>query len=404
MQIGTATYPPIARPTRVLFIGHSALVGGAELCLDTLLAHLDRSQIDPVVVFAGEGPLAARTLERGIPTHTRPMCWWMCFEPGRWYFQNLLMRSWSNVRWLVELIRRERIELVYTNTAVIPEGAIAARRAGVPHVWHVHEVLTPAHMRPRLLPLSAIKRRIGGWSARVIFESESARQAAGAEIPEQKSIAIHNASRFEAAEAPSQEAARRQLNLPSDATVLTMLGRLSERKNPLHLVRALAACRVSKEALCVFAGDGPLRAELERQIERLGLANQCRLLPFQADARPLLAASDVVVMPSREESFGLVLVEAAALGKPTIATRVQGPSEIIVDGETGLLVTIDDDAELAAALERLIGDQVLRERMGAAARRRAEERFSAPAHARQIEAVLRDVAARHAQKVELARG
>ena len=380
-----------ARRTRVLFVAHSALLGGAELCLDTTLAHLDTTRFEPFVLFAGEGPLVARARDYGCHVDVWPLSWWLCYEPGWWHYKNLLLGSVPRIVRLATYLRKHEIDLVYTNTAVVFEGALAAKRAGVPHVWHVHEVLTSEHMRPRLLPLKAIAKLIDKLSQRVIFESESSRRIAADWIGTEKSLAIPNSVRLRPPAEPDVAAARRRLGLPEGATVFTFLGRFSERKNPLLLAEALARLPGDRGALGLFVGEGPLAGELAARLTALNLDERTRVLPFQFDVSEVLTASDVVVLPSNEESFGLVLVEAAAFAKPVVATRTEGPAEIVVAGVTGLLVAPRDTEGLTQALSRLLDDSALRERMGRAAAQRAAELFSAEGNTRRIEQALCDV-------------
>jgi len=379
------------RRTRVLFVAHSALLGGAELCLDTTLAHLDQARFEPFVLFAGEGPLVARARDYGCHVDVWPLSWWLCYEQRWWHYKNLLLGSAPRIVRLASFLRQHEIDLVYTNTAVVFEGALAARRAGVPHVWHVHEVLSPNHMRPRLLPLQVIAGLIDKLSQRVIFESESSRRIAAGWIGSEKSLAIPNSVRLQPPVEPDVAAARRRLGLPEAATVFTFLGRFSERKNPLLLAEALARLPSDCGALGLFVGEGPLAGDLAARLAALNLGERTRVLPFQSDVSDVLTASDVVVLPSNEESFGLILVEAAAFAKPVVATRTEGPAEIVVDGVTGLLVAPRDTEELTQAFTRLLDDFSLRERMGRAAAQRAAELFSAEGNTRRIEQTLCDV-------------
>lgn len=379
------------RRTRVLFVAHSALLGGAELCLDTTLAHLDQARFEPFVLFAGDGPLVERARGYGCHVEVWPLTWWLCFEQGYWHYKNLFLGSVPRIVRLASFLRQHEIDLVYTNTAVVFEGALAARRAGVPHVWHVHEVLTPEHMKPRLLPLKSIARLIDKLSRRVIFESESSRGIAAGWISADKSLAIPNSVRLQPPAQPDPATARRSIGLPPDTTVFTFLGRFSERKNPLLLAEALARLPGDRSAFGLFVGEGPLADELTARLSALSLTDRTRVLPFQADVSDVLSASDVIVLPSNEESFGLVLVEAAAYAKPVVATRTEGPTEIVVDGVTGLLVARRDVEELSQALRQLLDDEALRHRMGRAAAQRAAELYSAEGNTRRIEQTLSDV-------------
>lgn len=117
------------------------------------------------------------------------------------------------------------------------------------------------------------------------------------------------------------------------------------------------------------------KQELHTLAEELGCAHAVRWLGFREDVQQLLALTDIVVLPSDTEPFGMVLIEAMAAGKPVIATRAAGPMEIVNDGETGLLVPIGDAGALAEAACTLLADSTRAGQMGRAGRARAEEMF-----------------------------
>jgi glycosyltransferase involved in cell wall biosynthesis len=155
---------------------------------------------------------------------------------------------------------------------------------------------------------------------------------------------------------------------------LIAVGRLKAPKDFLTLVRAFAELpEGSFEALIV--GDGPDRAAVEAEVRRLGLEKRVSLAGERDDVPALLADSDVFVLSSRSEGLPVSVLEAMAAELPVVASGVGGLSELVVDGETGLLVPPGDVAALAAALGRLIADRDLRRTLGAAGRARAEELF-----------------------------
>lgn len=388
-------------PRRILIVAHSPHRGGAEYCLQTTLEHLDRSRFQPLVVFPDEGPMVD-SARLGCEVLVTPMCHWLYFRKGWWYWKNLLGRLVPNVRRLRRLIREREIDLVYTNTSAIFESAIAARLEGVPHVWHVHEVLQTGNRMQQLLPLRTMKRLIYRWSSRIVFESNAARTVFEDCTPADKSQVIYNSVRLD--ESPvDRQAARRRFGLRDEDVAVGFVGQFIDRKNPLLLIDAISRLPDAKRVHCLFAGDGRLRAEMESRISAHGLSNRCRLVGFQDDVRPFLNAIDVLALPSRQESFGLVLVEAAHYGKPVVACRSQGPTEIVVDGETGFLTPQDDAQALAAALQRLSESQSLRLRLGAAGRRRAQELFHPATNTRRLEDVFESELSRRPKRPVLAK-
>lgn len=378
-----------SRRVRVLFAAHSSHRGGAEYCLDTLLTHLDSSTFEPIVAFPMDGEMAERIRDLGIEVIIQPMCHWLYFNRDLWYWRNLIGRSWPHVRAMTRLIENRGIDLVYTNTSAIFEAAMAARRAGVKHVWHVHEVLRRGNAMQQVLPLPWIQRIVERFSDVVIFESNAARAAFWPDAPPARAHVVFNSARLEPHGTASQRtAARSALGLQDDVPVVLFLGQFIDRKNPLLLIDAVARLPRDLSLVCLFVGSGPLAGEMEARIAAAGLQARCRLLPFQVDVTPLLAACDVLALPSRQESFGLVLVEAAMAGRPSIACRSEGPCEIILDGETGLLIDQDDASGLATAIEALLTDRDRCRILGEAARNRAQAAFSPEANTRAVETLM----------------
>ena len=374
----------------VLIFAHGSGRGGAEYCLDTALRNFDLSAWRVTVFFPAEGPMAESARKMGISVQICTSVWWMCEEMSLWYVRKLFGAFWR-VRQLAQWIKENHVDIVYSNTAVIFEGAMAARLAGVPHIWHIHEVMKGRHLRISLLPVSLITRLIGKLSERVIFESNSAQAVCKAYIPEWKSLRVYTPVRATEEEDEGRSKARQRFGLNEHHCVVAWVGRLSLRKNPLLLVRAIPHMKRAAEASFLMAGQGPLRDETTYEIARLGLEDRCQVIPFQNDIWSLLRASDILVLTSDEESFGLVLVEAGACERPVVATRTQGPSEIVVDGGTGFLIEPGNEIELAQRLDQLIADIPLREKMGKAAAVRVNELFSARKHATRIQEVFEEV-------------
>ncbi len=149
--------------------------------------------------------------------------------------------------------------------------------------------------------------------------------------------------------------ARRALSTPDDAAVVLALGRLHRNKAFDVLIQAM---RRLPDIYLWLAGEGPLEAELRRQAVHFGVAPRIRFLGWQEDPAPLFAGADLVVCPSRIEPLGNVVLEAWARRRPIVAAAAAGPSELIRDGENGLLIPIDDGAALAAAINQILSDPV----------------------------------------------
>jgi glycosyltransferase involved in cell wall biosynthesis len=180
----------------------------------------------------------------------------------------------------------------------------------------------------------------------------------------------------------------------ADDVVLLAMASLVPRKGLDVLFDALAALR--GRGVCPrlwIAGDGPEATALGAQVESLGLAAQVRFLGRRDDVGDLLAACDVVILPSRHEGLGVAALEAMAAARPVVASAVGGLADAVVDGRTGLLVPADDPARLADALEKLVRDPALRSALGNAGPQRIAERFGAEPLVDAYERLYREVLA-----------
>lgn len=174
--------------------------------------------------------------------------------------------------------------------------------------------------------------------------------------------------------------------------VVVAAGRLAEAKNVPLLVEAFALLRRRIDARLFVLGDGAHESALRDHIARLGLAGSVFLCGFKDNPWRYIAKADVFALTSRYEGFGNVLVEAMACGVPVVATSSAGTREVVVDGVNGLLVDAHTPAAVAAAIERVLSDGALRERLAAGARASAAA-YAVPAIVRQYEAIFEELAA-----------
>lgn len=162
---------------------------------------------------------------------------------------------------------------------------------------------------------------------------------------------------------------------PGGKFIIAHAGRLSPQKNQKLLLKALAQMKHQNAELWVL-GQGPLEGDLKREAARLGIDDRVRWLGFQNNPFPFLRAADCFALSSAWEGLPTVIIEAMACGTPVVATRCPyGPDELIEDGKTGLLAPIDERL-VSQALDRLISDPGLRERLVSGARKSVQEKFS----------------------------
>lgn len=202
-------------------------------------------------------------------------------------------------------------------------------------------------------------------------------------VPESRVAYIHNGFDPGQFGAGSEKAAslRDDLDIPKDAFVFGQVANYGTAKCPdvfLKGARKLLFQRISnRPVFFLLAGDGPAgyRRELDCLAENLGVSPYVRFLDYQEDLRRLYEAIDCVVLCSRAEPFGIVLLEAMSLSKPTVATESGGASEVVEKGVTGLLFPPFDVDSLVSAMRRLLEEEGLAQRLGEAGFRRYLERF-----------------------------
>lgn len=170
---------------------------------------------------------------------------------------------------------------------------------------------------------------------------------------------------------------------------ILVAGSLSEEKDPMAALEAAATVAATFRVAIRFVGEGPLRERLSGEAGRLGIRRSVELTGAEADVRPHLAWADVLLLTSRTEGLPGIVIEAASAGLPVVAYDVGAVDEIVEDGASGLLVPSRKPAGAAAALTLLAGDDDLRARYGARARRIAEDRFLIDDAAALLDRVLR---------------
>jgi glycosyltransferase involved in cell wall biosynthesis len=182
--------------------------------------------------------------------------------------------------------------------------------------------------------------------------------------------------RFSPASQDTRAALRRGLQIPDEAVVIVSAARLDQIKRLDRLIQAFATLSLDHKDLCLLlTGDGPLRDELKSLAQSVNNCENIRFLGFVEDVCPVLQASDVYVLPSDEEGFGIALVEAMACQLVCVATKTVGPSEIIEDGRNGFLTDLSYEGVLEGLHQALTLGHNEREVMGSRARRKVLDNF-----------------------------
>ncbi|MDP6388194.1 MAG: glycosyltransferase, partial [Candidatus Pacebacteria bacterium] len=144
---------------------------------------------------------------------------------------------------------------------------------------------------------------------------------------------------------------------------------------------------------CLIIGEGPEKASLQQEIERKGLNNKVILTGFKTDIISYINALDIFLLTSEREGFSRVVIEAMLMGKPVIAPRIVGPSELVIENETGFLFKTGNVVELADYIFKLTSSHAMRKKMGEAGKKRVINNFSIEKYVSQVSAVFSDLTA-----------
>jgi len=323
---------------------------------------------------------------------------------GVWAFDLLNVFNLRTVITLARLMRRLQCQIVHTHlwTADVL-GSLAAALARVPvsvstvHGEYFRVIQEHRLRRARKLALSRTYRAVYHLFDGVIAVSPSVAEdlvhRAGLRIDPGRVTTIQNGIDFSFALRPSSAADRQSLGIAPTARVVVTVANFVPIKGHRWLVEAMPRIvQRYPEAMFVLAGAGEELPTIRRLVEAHGLDRHVRFAGARLDAPELMAMSDVVVVPSLSEGSPLVVLEALALARPVVATRVGGIPQIIEDGQAGLLVPPGDPVALADAILTLLSHPALARRLGKAGRESVLARYSAETMVRQTERLYLDLA------------
>lgn len=377
-------------PRKVVHVLNSAS-GGAALSTLGLIASFRREGIAACAVCHDAGNRQEREALRaatGGEVLFTTLYWWnRKIRAPLWKrplseLRQMLRTGWSrrSTALVARFAAAHAAELIHTNTLTTPEGGLAARQLGLPHVWHMRELVGPGN--PFRLPHegASFGRYMQAHCSKLVANSHASADQVRSWVNEELLEVVPNGidlARFQPRTGPAQPG----------RVVVAMVGNLTSRSKK-HALFVEAAARVDRSLPIEWRiyghdpsaggtrhGDAYVDA-LHARLAQRGIADRFVWPGHVDDPARIMAEIDVLVHPADNESFGRVVVEAMATGLPTVGARGGGVGEIIDDAATGLLANPDDAADLAAQIEKLARDPQLRAKLGTAGRRRAEDKYS----------------------------
>jgi glycosyltransferase involved in cell wall biosynthesis len=366
-----------AEKPRVLLLITELDRGGAERVVADLAASIDRLRFDVTVATLWPGgDLASEIVRAGTPVIS------------------LGLRRSKDPRFVLSLVRilaRYRFDLVHSHLALA--GLVA--RIAVQADRSIADIYTEHSARSTYSALARVLNCISlGVPEEVVAVSSEVRRSWAAMHcrRSRRAVVVHNG--VFVPEEPRNEDTRRRvraaLGIRGDASAIVTVANLLPPKGHGLLLEAFAGVAPAAPPYLVIVGEGPMRRQLEAKAAALGISDSTMFLGTRRDVPEILQAADVFALPSVTEGLPIALLEAMARGVPSVATRVGGIPEVIVDDVSGFLVPAGNVSELRARLSQLLASSDLRSRIGQGGRERILARFEVVGMTRQYEEIYQD--------------
>lgn len=385
-------------PRRILYLNHAAELSGGEIALLNLVCAIDRSIYEPVVMLLSNGPLAERLRSQGVETHVYPLpAKILNTRKHDLRAKRLLdLAGLGSLGWyccqLATKISRLEISAIHCNSLKADiVGGLIGRTLNIPTIWHIRDRISDDYLPASIAKLfRLLSRHLPNF---VIANSMSTMQALQGSSPSARSVVVLDGVRTE-----DFSNCLTRLK-PSDPLKVVLIGRISPWKGQHIFIEAAAMLQKQFAGQARFQiagaalfGEQAYEAELHALVDRLAVKDAVEFLGFVSDVPALIDSADIVVHASTlGEPFGQVIAEAMAGGKAVIATNGGGVPEIVTHEKTGILVPMSDPAAMAESLARLISDEQLRLRLGAAAQLHAQSQLSIESTAAKVEAAYRKI-------------
>jgi glycosyltransferase involved in cell wall biosynthesis len=406
---------PRSGRAQVLFVHHRPQLGGAPSSLAELIRNLDRARFDPHV-FVPDGPAAQLFADADALVHIGPVsifahAWDNPYAGFRWL---VLSREVSklvpHLRSLNRLVKRYRFPIVHLNDSPLLPAAWVARRNGANVIWHLRSALASEGRDRRS---RVISRLIDRWGTAAIAIDEDVADRFPIRLPV---TIVHNSVR-RTQPAVDPVSAKRRVGLPADAVAIGYAGFVRRQKGwpeLIHAARLLVDEGLPAHFVIIGGGVRPPaffdtwrgkalalvrvltdeESAIKPLVEELGLEPHVSFLPVRPDLQEVYDALDIVAFPNPGVGLGRPVLEAAAFGKPVVASGSRYGAGLLLPEETGILLAEADPRALADALRRLVVAPELRTSFGEAAAAHAREHFDPLVNARRVEAVYDEVLGR----------
>lgn len=386
-------------PFKILYLQSTAEISGTDIALLRTVEILDRKRFEPHVILHREGPFASEYRKAGCQVHLIPDMRQWTFHRGLSYLALCFLGYPFAVVRIAFLIRRERIDLVHSNTVHNPYGFLAAFLTRQPHVWHIREIVVQSHLLKELERwlIPQFSRRfivMDNAIAEMFLKPSGGLPAKIAKLYDGVDLELFRPR-------TSGSRIRRELGLDDQTPLVGMVARLDPVKGP-DLFLEIAARVHAKLPQCRFLlcggeiqGHEGYEAVLRRKASELDLERFVFLTGWRYRYRDIPEVYNALTVslqcPVYPEPYGLAHVEAMASEVPIVAFARGGPAELCVNGETALLVPPGDVAGAVEAVANLLQDPERARAMGKAGRKRAETYFDRRTCVQELETLYHSI-------------
>lgn len=368
---------------KILYLHAGAEMYGADKVLLELIKGLDKSVFEAHVILPTTGVLVSALEDVGakVSVIEYPVLRRKYFNPKGIlnYFVDYLKYS----KQLLKYVQDQKIDLIHNNTTAILEGIYLKKKAKVPLVWHVHEII----VKPKLIS-DFINFLMGRYADRIVTVSNAVLSHIEKSpfIQTSQTKVIYNgvdSERYYPQSETDKNHHKEKLGIPKTAKVIGMIGRVNSWKGQADFLSAVTPILEKNQdtyALMVggvFEGEEWRMEDLKQKVKSTQLSERIILLDFQKDTTSLYNIFDIFVLPSTNpDPLPTVVLEAMACGKPVIAYRHGGVTEMVKEGQNGLFADVGNSNNLRAKINELLDDTSKIERFSMYSRQRQLEHFS----------------------------
>jgi glycosyltransferase involved in cell wall biosynthesis len=384
----------------ILFIHQSAELYGSDKTMLYFLSKLDKTKYLPVIVLPFEGPLKIELEKNNIKVVISPVLklYRKMFTP-----KNIIkfFKEYRNgISTLDKLNKEHDFKLVYSHTLAALIGIIFARKRKIKHLWHVQEIIAKPKafniVFKKLLSLKCNHKVVYDSIATMNFWIKNNQNLTNKSESVWNGIEVNNIQKFSDEELI--EVRRIFFSSDKNEIIIALVGRINSWKGQQLLLNAFKiVSKTNKQIKLVFLGSAPpnqevFQIELENKIKEYQLEKKVVIIPFQKEISKFWNSIDIAIVPSTEpEPFGMVVIEAMLAKKPVIASNHGGPTEIVIENETGFLFEPNNEIALANTISKLIENPKLRKEFGENGYQRVLKTFSLEGHVNHFEKIFQEL-------------